>query len=579
MKNIYLKGVLTALILAGLCTANTYAYDGPGILQSMNIIQGRGETKDLALDQPINRAELMKVIVDSVLAGSPDVALNSNCFTDVTNEWFAKYVCFGAFHGYVSGYPDGNFHAGKLVTHAEALKIVNEVFALGAEKYQTSSTNLWYIPYYKNAVAYNLLSADSLRTSDDFSKPITRGEVFEYIARALATSESSREDFSSELYDALRLKSLSVNTMNTLTEDEKLFLKVLKNQIDYGYSPQTSSGSMMFDMSGTDFGTPIALGFQGTVNTKVSGSTESLDGEEVTASLLLKFDGPISIFGSTDTANVDERVQFIIRVGLTAQYKAGSAVYVRLDDFKIVEAKANVVIRAGLYEIETQAQKFKGVWYSWDIPADVKAIMGNGLTPNEMKASASFVRLLEVAMAKTPAPIFDIVSTTNGDDIVLSISLNPDSLSELILSIMESTDPTQFRNTNTYELRNSLKRNMTVVRDVLHKLHLALTTKQSDQKIYSLNSGLDVYTFVPEPNSTVNLSFDAKNSMSYPTEVIIKFPTESLPLQSLFDAFTAGAMVNDWNVLKFVKNMGTYGASTQSDLRPAYIKVLDNLLN
>ncbi len=40
----------------------------------------------------INRAELLKILVESRVNNVSSVG--SNCFKDVTNDWYAKYVCY-----------------------------------------------------------------------------------------------------------------------------------------------------------------------------------------------------------------------------------------------------------------------------------------------------------------------------------------------------------------------------------------------------------------------------------------------------------------------------------------------------
>jgi hypothetical protein len=74
-------------------------------------------------DNLLNRAELLKILV-TALDVTPHELTNSFCFTDVKNEWFAKYVCYAKNRGWVQGYSDGGFHPAANVTKAEALKII-----------------------------------------------------------------------------------------------------------------------------------------------------------------------------------------------------------------------------------------------------------------------------------------------------------------------------------------------------------------------------------------------------------------------------------------------------------------------
>ena len=54
-------------------------------------------------DRPINRAEIMKIIVEASTSG--DIGNETNCFPDVHSEWFAKYICYAKDHNIVQGYP------------------------------------------------------------------------------------------------------------------------------------------------------------------------------------------------------------------------------------------------------------------------------------------------------------------------------------------------------------------------------------------------------------------------------------------------------------------------------------------
>ena len=73
-------------------------------------------------DLSVNRAELMKMVV---LMGVDNVDESyANCFPDVKDEWFARYVCYANEMGWIDGYPDGTFKPGNNVNRVEALKII-----------------------------------------------------------------------------------------------------------------------------------------------------------------------------------------------------------------------------------------------------------------------------------------------------------------------------------------------------------------------------------------------------------------------------------------------------------------------
>lgn len=70
----------------------------------------------------VNRAELLKILVASL--GVTDLS-GRNCFPDVTDQWFAPYVCYAKNQGWVSGYADGTFRPSEPVNKVEAIKMLS----------------------------------------------------------------------------------------------------------------------------------------------------------------------------------------------------------------------------------------------------------------------------------------------------------------------------------------------------------------------------------------------------------------------------------------------------------------------
>lgn len=100
---------------------------------------------------PINRAEMMKLLVD--VQGIP-VSRESNCFSDVGREWFSGAVCTAKQQGIVGGYPDGSFKPGDQVTMVEALKMALESYDVDLP----STSGEWFLPYVSFAHNNNLFS-------------------------------------------------------------------------------------------------------------------------------------------------------------------------------------------------------------------------------------------------------------------------------------------------------------------------------------------------------------------------------------------------------------------------------------
>ena len=75
----------------------------------------------------VNRAEALKIILQS--AGFTDLNAVAPNFTDVdtVNDWFAPYTAFALKEGFANGYPDGSFHAENTLSRTEACKIITSV--------------------------------------------------------------------------------------------------------------------------------------------------------------------------------------------------------------------------------------------------------------------------------------------------------------------------------------------------------------------------------------------------------------------------------------------------------------------
>ena len=77
----------------------------------------------------VTRAEAVKIIISSQ-QDKDSIPEMAPSFPDVLpNEWYSKFIAFGASKGYFSGYEDGSFKPTNNITRAEAAKII--VKALG----------------------------------------------------------------------------------------------------------------------------------------------------------------------------------------------------------------------------------------------------------------------------------------------------------------------------------------------------------------------------------------------------------------------------------------------------------------
>lgn len=117
----------------------------------------------------ISRAEFLKVVMESLK--TPTGA--NNCFSDVKEEWFAKYVCGAHEKGIIQGYKDGTFKPGMTISFAEASKIIDNLWQNKVVEVSE--------PWYKNHIE-NLANNKAIPfTITGFDHLLTRGEMAEII--------------------------------------------------------------------------------------------------------------------------------------------------------------------------------------------------------------------------------------------------------------------------------------------------------------------------------------------------------------------------------------------------------------
>lgn len=139
-------------------------------LKELRIVQGYdgGGFKPGA---PINRAEFTKIVMGAIGEGYD----GGNCFPDVTDQWFAPFVCAAKAQGIIGGYPDGTFGPERSVTFAEAAKIIAGAFALELDQ----ETSVWYERFVRSLSLRKAIPVDIAA----FNSPLTRAQMAEMIYR------------------------------------------------------------------------------------------------------------------------------------------------------------------------------------------------------------------------------------------------------------------------------------------------------------------------------------------------------------------------------------------------------------
>lgn len=152
-------------------------------LKENQIVQGYPDGS-FGPEKNINRAEFTKILVGAI---SKEPAVGSKCFKDVTDQWFASYVCTAKKLGLVDGYADGNFKPEEPINFSEAAKIIANAFNLNKGQ---QDPQVWFKSYIEALQKENAIPL----SVQYFDEKITRDEMSEIIWRVKAdvNNKSSR---------------------------------------------------------------------------------------------------------------------------------------------------------------------------------------------------------------------------------------------------------------------------------------------------------------------------------------------------------------------------------------------------
>lgn len=158
------KVLLSVLLLLSICSLrplNVFAFEDVDesesevyFLKESNVVQGR-QPGIYNPELDVNRVEMLKILLESNNI-SPDANIYKNCFPDVHEEWYAKYVCYAKSQGIVVGYPDGYFRPGNTVNLAEALKMSFNTFNQELEEMEGD----WYSSFLHTARSYGVMDSN-----------------------------------------------------------------------------------------------------------------------------------------------------------------------------------------------------------------------------------------------------------------------------------------------------------------------------------------------------------------------------------------------------------------------------------
>jgi|GEM_PF-978832 hypothetical protein len=186
-------------------------YDAIMYVQENEIVGGYDDGT-FRPDDPINRAELLKILVIARNGGDVSDAYADDCFSDVKpTAWYSKYVCYGSGEGYVDGYSDGTFDPTGYVTFVEAAKMT--IVTMGYLVYPNEAK--WYEPYVLALEERNAIPTSIHGLNSD----MTRGEVSEIIYRL----DAGITNKSSKTYSEMTESQINASLDITSPSDESVF--------------------------------------------------------------------------------------------------------------------------------------------------------------------------------------------------------------------------------------------------------------------------------------------------------------------------------------------------------------------
>ncbi len=197
----------------------------------------------------INRAEFLKMVLSSQEI-APNSQNYSNCFQDVTTQWFAPYVCYAKSKNWISGINSTHFAPERTITRAEALKIVLNVYGydipvtMGTYSAFTDvAPDSWYAGFVHVAQRRNITDLQGMHFFPN--NMITRASASEILYRSLMVKYTQWPVFDRDMALTFLAEELQIYpSTDDYTEQEwdmSLYFKIW-NDLRY-YHPDSDSVS------------------------------------------------------------------------------------------------------------------------------------------------------------------------------------------------------------------------------------------------------------------------------------------------------------------------------------------------
>lgn len=156
-------------------TAETPYYQDINRLAFLGLVKGQGDTGLFTPLNKVNRAEILKMSLNSFAQDTskynfPETRPEefTNPFPDVIDgEWYFAYIQTAAEKLIVNGYPDGTFRPESNIIRVEALKLALECAEIDLSQYDDSE---WYFPYRDWAFDNGLYQAENFQADQEINR-------------------------------------------------------------------------------------------------------------------------------------------------------------------------------------------------------------------------------------------------------------------------------------------------------------------------------------------------------------------------------------------------------------------------
>ncbi|MBL4694257.1 S-layer homology domain-containing protein [Candidatus Gracilibacteria bacterium] len=202
MKKFLSLLILTAIVSSGFSDVPGPKDDAPGhhyyeiltYLQDKEIISGYSDGT-FRPNTPINRVELLRIVMDAANYPSPEVSETETAgFPDVqAHAWYMRYIVEAKNNQIISGNSDGTFRPEANTNIVEALKIIFLANDIAIPEQKPAQD--WYEPFVNTAYALAIFPNLEIDTFDP-GQSITRGQFAELAFQISYMKEENLSQFS-----------------------------------------------------------------------------------------------------------------------------------------------------------------------------------------------------------------------------------------------------------------------------------------------------------------------------------------------------------------------------------------------